>query len=97
MIATHLCWGHCRVVLQLPTPPAGTKPLAAVSDGGAAADDAEAFALAMDVCARWGEASVGSAARDVALRDMQPRQCQVRINKMAERLWACPPVGLTQV
>jgi len=84
-------------VLQLPLPPADLTDLNEIVAQSGVHEQANEFALAMDVCSRWYDGCTAGAGEGKALREMNNRQVQPRIDRLACRLVACPPLFLAQV
>ena len=92
LIRVYLCWGHCRVVLQLPTPPKDAADLAEISQkGGEAHGACDRWHQAMKLCMRWfdtdGKATV----------DPRGAHFNHNVDTLASRAAACPPLMLAQV
>ena len=93
LIQTYLCWGHCRVVLQLPLPPAERGDLNEIKEGkgGGNHQDCDNWHRAMVLCMKWYDTD----------RKMQHHSSGTGFNRnidlLASRDAACPPLMLAWV
>ena len=95
LITTFLCWGHVRVIMQLPPPPATADEVGdAVKNTGPPTPEVEQWWNFINLGLRWADTSGKHDATDDRYKNTGLSRS---LHQLGRRLIAMPPVGLAQV